>query len=58
MVPTIRTLDCSSRFGSKIRNLMESAEYKQIFGDVRLREDSKARGRWKQIRVGSTLLPV
>ena len=39
--------ELSSRFGSKIRNLMESSEYKQIFGDVRLREDSKARGRWE-----------
>jgi hypothetical protein len=34
------------RFGSKVRNLMEQAEYKQIFGDV-LREDSKAKGRWE-----------
>ena len=35
------------RFGSKVRNLMEQAEYKQIFGDVSLREDSKAKGRWE-----------
>jgi predicted phage terminase large subunit-like protein len=39
--------ELSSRFGSKVRNLMESPEYKQIFGDVRLREDSKAKGRWE-----------
>ena len=35
------------RFGSKVRNLMEQSEYKQIFGDVKLKEDSKAKGRWE-----------
>jgi predicted phage terminase large subunit-like protein len=39
--------ELSSRFGSKVRNLMEQREYKQIFGDVKLREDSKAKGRWE-----------
>ena len=32
------------RFGSKVRNIIDSPEYKQIFGDVKLREDSKAKG--------------
>ena len=35
------------RFGSKVRNIIDSPEYKQIFGDVKLREDSKAKGRWE-----------
>ena len=39
--------ELSARFGSKVRNLMDSPEYKQIFGDVKLREDSKAKGRWE-----------
>ncbi len=39
--------ELSGRFGSKVRNLIDSPEYKQIFGDVRLREDSKAKGRWE-----------
>jgi len=39
--------ELSSRFGSKVRNLMEQREYKSIFGDVKLREDSKAKGRWE-----------
>ena len=39
--------ELSARFGSKVRNLIDSPEYKQIFGDVRLREDSKAKGRWE-----------
>ena len=36
--------ELSARFGSKVRNLIDSPEYKQIFGDVKLREDSKAKG--------------
>jgi hypothetical protein len=39
--------ELSARFGSKVRNLIDSREYKQIFGDVRLRQDSKAKGRWE-----------
>jgi len=39
--------ELSARFGSKVRNLIDSQEYKNIFGDVRLREDSKAKGRWE-----------
>jgi len=39
--------ELASRFGSKVRNLMETEDYKSIFGDVSLREDSKAKGRWE-----------
>jgi len=39
--------ELAGRFGSKVRNLIDSPEYKQIFGDVKLREDSKAKGRWE-----------
>ena len=39
--------ELSARFGSKVRNLLDSPEYKKIFGDVKLREDSKAKGRWE-----------
>jgi hypothetical protein len=39
--------ELATRFGSKVRNLMETEEYKMIFGDVKLREDSKAKGRWE-----------
>ena len=39
--------ELASRFGSKVRNLMETEDYKSIFGDVKLREDSKAKGRWE-----------
>ena len=39
--------ELSARFGSKVRNLIDSQEYKNIFGDVRLRVDSKAKSRWE-----------
>ena len=39
--------ELATRFGSKVRNLMNTKEYKQIFGNVTLREDSKAKGRWE-----------
>ena len=39
--------ELATRFGSKVRNLMETEDYKNIFGDVKLREDSKAKGRWE-----------
>ena len=33
--------ELAQRFGRKVRNLVDSAEYKAIFGDVKLKEDSK-----------------
>ena len=39
--------ELATRFGSKVRNLMDTDDYKSIFGDVKLREDSKAKGRWE-----------
>ena len=41
------TADLSIRFGRKVRNLMDTAEYKQIFPNVNLRSDSKAAYRWE-----------
>jgi len=41
------TADLSTRFGRKVKNLMETDEYKRIFPDVRLRVDSKAAYRWE-----------
>ena len=39
--------ELATRFGSKVRNLLASPEYSQIFGDVKLREDAKAKGKWE-----------
>ena len=40
------TTEFSQRFGRKVRNLIETEEYKQIFPQTVLKADSKAAGRW------------
>jgi predicted phage terminase large subunit-like protein len=40
-------------FGRKVRNLVGSEEYREVFPDVGLRADSKAAGRWNTDKGGS-----
>ena len=40
------TGELAEGFGRKVRNLVNSDEYRRIFPDVELRADSKAAGRW------------
>jgi len=40
------TAELAEGFGRKVRNLLETEEYREIFPDVELRSDSKAAGRW------------
>jgi len=40
------TAELAEGFGRKVRNLVDSNEYKKIFPEVELRTDSKAAGRW------------
>jgi predicted phage terminase large subunit-like protein len=40
------TAELAEGFGRKVRNLMETSEYKAIFPDVEIRADSRAAGRW------------
>ena len=46
IIQTTHTAELAVRFGRKVRNLMETDIYKEIFPDVDLRADSKAAGRW------------
>ena len=39
--------ELSFRFGRKVRNLMQGEEYKKVFSNLELSEDSKAAGRWE-----------
>src|SRR6056300_1862654 len=39
--------ELSQRFGRKVRNLVDSTEYKKIFNNMGLQKDSKAAGRWE-----------
>lgn len=40
------TAELAVNFGRKVRNLVDSEVYKDIYPDVRLQTDSKAAGRW------------
>ena len=46
IIQSTHTTELAIRFGRKAKNLMDSAEYKQVF-DTRLREDSQAAGKWE-----------
>lgn len=40
------TAELAEGFGRKVRNILETEEYREIFPEVELRSDSKAAGRW------------
>ena len=46
------TADLAVDFGRKVRNLINSEEYKEIFQDVALAADSKSAGRWNTNKGG------
>jgi hypothetical protein len=45
--------DLAQDFGGKTREKVDSNEYKLIFPEVKLKEDEKARGRWRTEQGGS-----
>ena len=46
VIQTSNTADLAVNFGRKVRNLVMSEQFAQVFPDVALRQDSKAAGRW------------
>jgi len=46
IIQTTHTAELAVNFGRKVRNLLDTPEYRNIFDDVRLQSDSKAAGRW------------
>jgi len=46
IIQTTHTAELAVNFGRKVRNLLDTHEYRNIFPDVRLQADSKAAGRW------------
>ena len=47
IIQATHTGELAVRFGRKVRNLMNNADYSQIFPEVKLRQDSSAAGRWE-----------
>ena len=52
IMQTTHTAELAYRFGRKVRNLMNSKEYMQVFQGVQLRADSQAAGRWETTKGG------
>jgi predicted phage terminase large subunit-like protein len=46
IIAATHTADFSVRFGRKVRNLIDTNDFKKVFPNVSLRADSKAAGRW------------
>lgn len=46
IIQTSHTAELAVGFGRKVRNLVDSEPYKEVFPDVALQADSKAAGRW------------
>ena len=47
------TVQLAEEFGRSVRNCIDSQEYKALFPDVRLADDSQAKGRWHTEQGGS-----
>ena len=52
IIQATHTGELAMRFGRKVRNLMDSDEYKEVFPEVTLAADSKAAGRWETNKGG------
>ena len=52
IMQTTHTGELAIRFGRKVRNLMDSSEYKKIFPKSFLQPDSMAAGRWETAQGG------
>jgi hypothetical protein len=52
IIQTAHTAELAVGFGRKVRNLVNSKDYKNIFPNVSLQADSKAAGRWNTNKGG------
>ncbi len=52
IIQTAHTAELAVGFGRKVRNLVNSKDYKKIFPNVSLQSDSKAAGRWNTNKGG------
>lgn len=52
VIQASNTAELAVHFGRKVRNLIDRADYQELFPEVRLSVDSKAAGRWSTNRGG------
>lgn len=53
IIMATHTADLSTSFGRRVRDLVNSAEYQQIFPNTKLNQDAKAAGQWNTTQQGS-----
>jgi len=46
IIQTTHTAELAVRFGRRVRNIIDSDEYKEVFPDLKLESDNKSAGRW------------
>ena len=46
IIQATHTTELAVNFGRKVKNLLETDEYREVFDDTKLSADSKASGRW------------
>jgi predicted phage terminase large subunit-like protein len=46
IIQTTHTAELAVRFGRRVRNIIDSDEYKQVFPELSLQADNKSAGRW------------
>ena len=46
IIEATHTAELAVRFGRKVRDLMDTEKYQEVFSEVKLKADSKAAGRW------------
>ena len=46
IIQTTHTAELAVRFGRKVRNIIDSDDYSQVFPDLKLEADNKSAGRW------------
>tara|TARA_R100001594_G_scaffold37272_2_gene67398 strand:- start:1429 stop:2910 length:1482 start_codon:yes stop_codon:yes gene_type:complete len=52
IIQTTHTAELAVRFGRKVRNIIDSQDYRHIFPDTRLEADNKSAGRWTSNQEG------
>ena len=46
IIQTTHTAELAVRFGRRVRNIIDSDEYQEVFPDLKLEADNKSAGRW------------
>ena len=46
IIQTTHTAELAVRFGRKVRNIIDSQDYRHIFPEIKLEADNKSAGRW------------